>query len=232
MYPRVKGEFSTVRALLKGRSIARFGDGELKILEGQGYSREPVNGHLTAEMRMVVALPHKNCLLAIPTMDPAGPKIVNWLRHEARFCKHFDRADERKYYSAFITRPDSAADPLESREYFDLISKLWAGKERVVVVSEPDSKLLSCAQATSGRGLVHIECPSHGAYSLIDDLEQSIAAAKPSVALLSCGPTATCLANRLANRGIQGLDLGSIGGLLMRWMPPNRNKSQKKGDVA
>ena len=218
MYPRVKGEFDTVRRLLKGASIARFGDGELKILEGAGYSREVSNGKLTAEMRMVAAAPNEGCLIAIPTMDPAGPKYRNWLRHEARFCKYFEHGDGEKYYSAFITRPDSAADPLESVEYFELISKLWAGRERVVVLSEPTSKLLTCARAMAA-SVVHIECPHRSAYSVIDDLERAIVAANPSVALLSCGPTATCLANRLAGRGIQGLDLGSIGGLLVRWMP-------------
>jgi hypothetical protein len=224
VYPRVKGEFATVQRLLEGKSIERFGDGELKILEGVGYSREPVNGALTAEMRMVVAFPHPDCLIAIPTMHPDGPKVANWRRHEERFCKHFTRADGRRYYSAFVTRPDSAAEKLESREYFDLISKLWAGRERVVVVSEPDSKLLTCARTMSGAGFVHIECPSHGAYATIDELEQAIVGAEASVALLSCGPTATCLANRLANRGIQGLDLGSIGGLLLRWMPRAKSK--------
>lgn len=218
MYPRVTGEFDTVRRLLKGSSIARFGDGELKILEGSGYAREVSNGKLTAEMRMIVAMPNDGCIIAIPTMDPAGPKYTNWLRHEARFCKYFSRDDGQRYYSAFITRPDSAADPLESAEYFGLISKLWAARDRVVVLAEPTSKLLTCARAMA-KSVVHIECPHRAAYSVIDDLEQAIVTAKPSVALLSCGPTATCLANRLAGRGIQGLDLGSIGGLLMRWMP-------------
>jgi len=35
--------------------------------------------------------------------------------------------------------------------------------------------------------------------------------------LLSCGPTATVLANRLTKYGIQAIDLGSIGGFLQRW---------------
>jgi hypothetical protein len=36
------------------------------------------------------------------------------------------------------------------------------------------------------------------------------------VTVLSVGPTATVLANRLAARGIQALDLGSAGGFLLR----------------
>jgi len=214
MYPRVMGEFETVRRLLEGQSIARFGDGELKILGGAGYKREAVNGALTGEMREIVRAPAAQCLLAIPTYDPAGPKHANWLRHHARFCRYF-RDDGREYGSAFISRPDSAADPIESREYFELLSQLWVGRGLVAVLSEPQSKLLACAKAMADE-VAHIECPRHGAYAHIADFEHAIATMKPSVALLSCGPTATCLANRLAGRGIQALDLGSIGGMLMR----------------
>lgn len=225
MYPRrVMGEFETVRRLLEGRSIARFGDGELKILGGSGYVREDANGALTSEMRGVVRSPAPDCLLGIPTFDQSGPKYTNWLRHETRFCQFFDDADGRTYGSAFITRPDSAADNLESAEYFDLISRLWVGRDRVVVVSEPTSKLLACVKAMNP-GTVHIECPRREAYAVIGDLEKAVRRAKPDIALLSCGVTATCLANRLAGRGIQAIDLGSVGGLLLRWMP-RKDKAQ------
>lgn len=226
MFPRVASEFATVRKLLKGKSIARFGDGELKILEGKGYSREESNPALTKEMRALVELPHEDCLLAIPTMHQKGPKYVNWLRHEVRFCRYFRRDDSRRYYSAFITRPDSAADTLESQEYVDLVASLWRGRGRVAVVSEPTSKVLTFVRATNE--VVHVECPSHRAYSQIDSLEREVCAAEPSIALLSAGPTATCLANRLAARGIQAIDVGSIGGLLTRWM---RQEPKNKGSA-
>jgi len=222
MYPRVIGEFATVRKLLKGYSIARFGDGELKILEGQEYSREPRNAHLTAEMRTILGIREPMCLLGIPTMDPTGPKYQNWQRHELRFCKYFEKGDGERYYSAFITRPDSAADDLESAEYCNLMARLWLGKERVVVVSEPSSKLLTAARLS--QKAKHIECPSHEAYAVIGDLEAAVIAAKPSIVLMSCGPTATCLANRLAGKGIQAIDMGSVGGLLMRWLENDRSK--------
>jgi hypothetical protein len=214
MYPRVAGEFATVSRLLKGSSIARFGDGELKILDGKGYCREPANEKLSAEMRALVEKPNDGCVIGIPTMDPAGPKYERTgVRHEKRFIKHFYMGDGRRYYSAFITRPDSAAEDIESPEYVDMLSGLWIGK-RVAVLSELDSKLLTFVRTTNQ--VKHIECPRSGAYALIDHFESAIAAARPDVALLSCGPTATCLANRLAGRGIQAIDIGSIGGMLAR----------------
>jgi hypothetical protein len=213
MYPRVNGEIETVKRLLKGSSIARFGDGELKFLFGNGYRRQPSNRDLTDEIRALVASPNNGCVIGIPTMDPAGPKYENWIRHEQRFTQFFHSGDGRRYYSAFITRPDSAADNIESPEYVDLLSKLWAGRN-VVLLSEVTSKLLKCVRDASN--VMHIECPRYEAYSMIAQFERAIVSAKPDIALLSCGPTATCLANRLAGRGIQAIDIGSIGGMLMR----------------
>jgi hypothetical protein len=221
MYPtKVMGEFDTVRFLIKkGRSVARFGDGELKILCGTGYVREPGNSELTKEMREIVREPDPRCLIAIPTMDRNGPKYERtWKNHEERFTRYFMASDRRAYGSAFITRPDSASDQIETPEYFDLLTSMWRGKH-VAVLSESVSKLLACAASMSN--VSHIECPRYQAYSQIDELERAIVQTKAEIALLSCGPTATCLANRLAKRGLQALDLGSIGGMLMRLMKGN-----------
>jgi len=64
--------------------------------------------------------------------------------------------------------------------------------------------------------LKHVACPHSEAYGKIDELEQAIVETEPTIALLSCGPTATCLANRLALRGIQAIDVGSAGGYLLK----------------
>lgn len=229
-YPPVAGEFETIRELLTGKSISRFGDGELKVLDGKGYTRQlvPVPA-LTNELRSIAARPHRDCLVAIPTMDPRGTKYQNWQRHKARFCKFFRAELGIKYYSALITRPD-CGEWLETREYYDAVIQLWAHKPRVAVVSEGNSKLLTHVRATNQ--VVHIECPMYDAYAVIDALEHQVLDAKPDIALLSVGVTATCLAHRLCKRGIQALDLGSIGGFLLRWKdggPRPTNYAQERG---
>lgn len=216
MYPAVIGEFDTIREINKGRSIARFGDGELKTMDGNGvYTRElKANSALVNELRAVARAPHGNCLIGIPTMDPKGTKYENWQRHKQRFCKYFGAHTGFTYYSALISRPD-CGDWLETREYYELMVSMWAGKRRVAIVSEVESKLLSCVRLTNP--VVHIACPMYGAYAFIDAMEKKVLEAKPDIALLSVGVTATCLANRLSTHGIQAIDLGSIGGFLLRW---------------
>lgn len=214
-YPKVIGEFDTVKAILTGRSIARFGDGEVKAMEKGVYTRELTKSEdLMRELKDTCTNPHPNCLVGIPTMDPAGTKYEGWRRHIERYTHHFNDETGLTYYSSFITRPDCGAW-LETREYYELVIKIWAGKKTVAIVSEPDSKLLSFVRLTNN--VAHVPCPMYGAYAQITSIEKNVVAAKPSIALLSAGVTATCLANRLAKHGIQTVDLGSIGGFLLRW---------------
>lgn len=215
-YPPVVGEFETVRKIAKGFSISRFGDGEVKLMEKHIYTRElkPVPA-LAKEMRSIVDNgPHEGCLLGIPTMDPNGLKYNNWKKSKLRFTQYFNKGTGIKYYSALITRPDCGTW-METREYYEAVVKIWQSKKRVAIVSEPDSKLLSCVRETNP--VVHVACPMYGAFAEIKRLEKGVLDAKPDIALLSCGPTATVLANRLTRHGIHAVDIGSIGGFLLRW---------------
>lgn len=231
MYPPVAGEFETITEIIGGKSISRFGDGEVKVLDGKGYTRElEPNAALTAEMRAIASSPAKGNLIGIPTMDPRGTKYENWKRHKSRFLKYFNKASGIPYFSALITRPDCGTW-LETRAYYEHVIRIWRDKGLVAVVSEPDSKLLKHVRST--HRVVHVECPMYNAYSTIDRLEREVVAAKPDIALLSVGVTATCLANRLCTRGIQAVDLGSIGGFLLRWKvggPKPTNYAEERGN--
>lgn len=208
-YPVVIGEFDTIAAVAAGKNLGRLGDGELKVAYGSGYCREPENAKLTEEMREVIQSPHENCLVGIPTMDPRGPKYQNWTRHMSRFSQLVNR--KVQYYSAFVSRPDSAPW-IRTREYALSVQALWLGK-RTIVVCERKGSIFGAVQLGALKAK-HVECPHTQAYAVIDDLERAVCVADPEIAILSAGPTATCLANRLARRGVHAVDLGSAGRFL------------------
>lgn len=210
-YPKVAGEFDTIRAVLRGRSLARFGDGELKMAYGAGYSREPGGPKLADELTRIIQHPHRRLLVGIPTLDPCGPKYGNWTRHADRFERLVSR--DVRYVSAFVTRPDSSPW-INTRAYAELVVKLWAGK-RAVVVCEPTGSMYKLVKATA-LSAKHFVCPRHRAYAQIDDLEHRVFMELPDIAILSAGPTATCLASRLAARGVHAVDLGSAAGFLRK----------------
>lgn len=211
-YPSVIGEFDTLAAVLAGKSIARYGDGELKLMHGQAYVRVSASIEITTELLQILQSPNENCIVGIPTMAPEGPKCQNWLRHAERFAKVL-RPDDVQYYSAFITRPDSAPW-INTMKFANRVQRLWR-KKRATVLCEPENKILKAVRLSTTK-VRQVICPSREAYSEIDRLEQEIIATSPDIVLLSCGPTATCLANRLASRGIHAVDIGSAGGFLLK----------------
>lgn len=210
-YPDVVGEFDTIRKVLTGYSLARFGDGELKMSHGFGYRRQVGSPQLAHELGSILRIPHPRCLVGIPTMDPAGPKYESWIRHRDRFISVLNPSV--RYHSAFVSRPDSAPW-IDDKEYGELVQSIWAGKRTVVLCEKNGSMYRAVAPAA---GLVrHVRCPTHQAYDVIAQLENSILSFEPEVVILSCGPTATCLANRLTRRGLQAVDLGSAGQFITR----------------
>ena len=211
-YPKVIGEFDTVRTLKEGFSIARAGDGECKMAHGDEYVREKANPRLAHELKLTLRNPSPSCLIGVPTMDKKGPKFENWDRHRARLSALLSRYV--RYYSAFITRPDSAPW-IDTLEYAELLESLWSGK-KVALICEPQNKMLNVVKRAA-RKIDHIACPRYGAFALIDQFEHQILSGRPDISILCVGPTATCLANRLSNR-VQTLDLGSAGGFLSRLM--------------
>src|SRR5690606_24610239 len=218
-YPAVIGEFDTMREVAAGKSLARFGDGGLQMMYGAGYGRQKGSLAIATELFNVLNQPAENCLVGTPTLDPNGPKYQNWLKHQERFERVIQRAGP--FYSAFVTRPDSAPW-IETEEYLQLVLSVWSGK-RSVLVCEPSNKLLPVMKRTAG-ALEHVECPSYECYPLINTLKRAILKHKPEVVVLSCGVTATCLANRLAGEGVHTLDFGSAGGMMARLSEPKEEE--------
>jgi len=230
LYPTVRGEFETVKQLVAGKSLARLGDGEFAHVLPQTRKRKPgeppagagrqvLDAMLTGEMWEVLTDPHPNLIVGIPTMDPKGPKCSvkrngveqGWVKHRERYARPLSR--EVRYYSAFVTRPDSAPW-IDTKEFAEEFQKVWAGK-RVAVVGKPTTKILPLANLAA-KEVEHILCPERDAYGIIHELEDAIYRYRPAVALLSAGPCATVLAHRLCKKGTQAIDMGSAGAFLCR----------------
>lgn len=212
-WPKVHDEFETLKKLQQGFSIARFGDGEFKMMDGAGYVREPPNKKLANELRRTLSSPHPMCLRGIPTFNKKSPKHATWRKHSARFERLLGEP-QGAYYSAFISRPDSAPW-IRNREFALEFAQLWHGK-RVAVLCEPDSGTLRALFTSCPERLDLVVCPHSLAYARIDWFEKQLLRTDPQIVILSCGMTATCLANRLAAHGVQAIDFGSGGSFIAK----------------
>lgn len=207
---KVVGEEETLDAVCSGKSIARYGDGELNNLEGKKCVPQLVVPGLENELRTIMRSKNKNCLVGIPRLDArmAPEKHASWTHYIPRF-RPFMTHDKR-YYSAFITRPDSAPW-IATKEYFDKVNSLWKDKEVALVWGGYRSLYPEFLRKT-GAAKVHSVIVSYeDAYAQIDDTLARVLATGAKTVLLCAGPTATCLAYRLSLQGLHAIDLGHIG---------------------
>lgn len=207
-WPRVIDEDATLNAILSGSSIARFGDGELKICNGGDCISQIHTPELAAEMRQILLNKNKNCIVGIPNYVES-PKKWFWdkICTRVRYMMMMDY--NTKYYSQFITRPDSA--PWINRpDFWKKMETLWKDQD-VILVAGSKRSLTEEKLGSSPRSVTLVEGSYRDSYEHIDRLEKEIMALPHKRVLLCIGATATCLAARLARQGKHAIDLGHLG---------------------
>jgi hypothetical protein len=136
-YPSVIGEFDTLKALVAGASIARYGDGELKMCRVEtppvGIKSQRGDTALSDRLREIL-IDSGDCLVGIPNIHDvvkehvSDQKVEHWARHAMYLTYLIDRP----YYSSFITRPDSAPW-IHTPDYWHLLVLLGLGPTATVL---------------------------------------------------------------------------------------------------
>ena len=208
----VVGEWGTLLRVVDGKSIARYGDGEFNLVRGGNCVSQRMVPGIQVELQNILHSKDPNLLVAIPRLDKRSPKNVNWLKCCAQYGSYLKHS--KQYYSAFITRPDSAPW-ISTPSYYDFIESLWKGQEVTFVGNGQRSLTADFLMETGARSVHYVECDYAHTYPRIDALERAclkpMGNEKPRRVLLCAGPTATCLAARLSRQGVQAIDLGHIG---------------------
>lgn len=210
-YPDVLGELETLRRIVAGASIARYGDGEFKISTGTGSSikSQPYDVHLSGRLRGIL-MDSGACMVGLPNILSQTPKIEFWQKYQ-RYASMLDPS--RRYVSSFITRPDSAPW-IDTDEYWSLFESLWAGRD--VTLVRGSGKSLVAEDLTSAYRVTEIVGPRQGAWADYDALVDRVMASQPQRVLICLGPTATVMAVDLCARGVHAIDLGHIGMFLRK----------------
>ena len=190
----ILSELATMTEVAQGTSLARFGHGELLIMAREDAEHQKWDAQLDDELWGIFT--SSPCLTAIPPFDPPG-----W----DGFLEDYEEIFENKgwYGSSFVSRHDWAQ---WTEEYRKVLEVILASSERPLVIA-PENYLF--AEASN-----HIVCASRNAYDDIDNLQMGAVTGFAKLVILSCGPTATVLDDRLARKGIWAVDLGNFGKFL------------------
>lgn len=208
-YPRVVNENDTLDAVLSGKSITRYGDGEFRLAMGGTKNVSQIaHPRLREELCEILVTPQKFCLVAIPDMNDKSPKWWFWSKYQNKYPRMLH--PKMTYYSQFITRPDSAPG-IDVPEFYDRMEKLWMGQE-VVLVRGSERSLVEGRGTMALATKVHpVLCARRDAYQEIDRVERDVLALNTKRVLLCAGAMATVLTYRLAKKGLHAIDLGHIG---------------------
>lgn len=184
-------------------SLARFGDGELRIAIGEAAISQKADPKLARELQDIL-VNFRGCMVGIPNFHRT-PNKTTWEKYRKRPFGGFYTQD--LYGSAFITRPDNAPW-IDTPEYWAKVRELWADQSVALVVG--DTKSLTPGMLTGAASVRVFEAPRQHAYSHVDALEEQLKT-WTGLVIMCLGATATALAARLDRHGVHALDLGHIG---------------------
>lgn len=184
----------------QGTSLARFGHGELMIMVGENAEHQEWDEQLAKELWQIIT--KSPCLIAVPPNDP--PEWNGFLERYGACIK-----SNRWHGSSFVSRHDWAP---WTKEYLDVLSGLWKAQNgyRLITVVAPKPIELEKPHGT----VFYVKTPQTNAFDVINKLENCLAFKICKLVILSCGPTGTVLADRLARKGIWAVDLGNFGKFL------------------
>lgn len=211
-WPLILGEVLTVKLLLGGYSISRFGDGELNLCLGGLCITQPHSDRLATKLKKILKSPLDKCLVGLPRQG-VGPKANFWNKYNRKDIINLFKEDYH-YASSFITRPDSAPW-IDEASYWNMIRSLW--RDRDIVLVRGSEKSLTKEILTDARSVNEIVVQKKNAFIDYDSLLNRLWHLSPKLVLLCLGPTATVMAHDLCKLGIQGLDLGHLGMFLKKY---------------
>lgn len=233
-FPSVVGKEETIAVIIENRcSIARFGDGELNLINRKSIGFQNGDKDLADRLKEVLNSDIPNCIIAIPSTLSTleGLKLrpaLAWVHLIGRYYKNYytNFNFNRSYYDALISRFYlDVKDKQSSLNILVLLKSIW-DKRDIVTIEGVGSKLgVGNTLFENASSLNRIIAPSVNAFSKYDlILEEALKMDKGKLFLLALGPTATVLAYDLSMRGYQACDIGHLD-LEFEWLV---RKSTKK----
>lgn len=206
-YPPVVSEDKTLRRVVAGASLSRYGDGEFKLCRNGSIKSQKFEQSLSDRLKGILQ-DSGACLVGIPNIHSATPKAEHWKKY-----RHFASllADDREFHSSFVTRPDSAPW-INTDKYWAMIESLWVGRDVTLVRGK--TKSLIAEDLIGAKNVTEIVAPLCDAWSSYQGLLNRIG--HPERVLICLGPTATVMAVDLCEKGIHAIDCGHVGMFLRK----------------
>lgn len=201
------------------KSLARYGDGEMLIINNGYINFQKYNEELANRLKEILLTNDENIMIGIPIAIKStngynkvakefwNQNMDTGRMHWKKYCKK-----GKIYCNTNMTRLfRDYEDKSNSIRWFKEFKQIWSNKE-VLLVEGTESRLGVNNDLFDNANLVErIIAPPNDAYDKYDKILNCIRKnCKDKLVLLSLGPTATVLAYDLCRSGIRALDIGHI----------------------
>lgn len=212
----------TVEKILKDKcSIARYGDGEFKIIYGRTIGFQKYDKELARRLYEILHTNDEKFLVGMMkalkfnvkkmyTEEAAG-YWTRWLkRNRIKVLKTIDT--NKTYYSANITRfYMDYIDKSNKKQYVEKLKKIWEDRDLTIIEGEQSRLGIGNDLFKNAKSIERILCPATESFDKYSEIfEEAKKTKKNNLILIALGPTATVLAYDLYKCGYQALDIGHV----------------------
>ena len=227
LHPRISSRKATVKNIIQHNlSVARFGDGEVKILLGTSSPRfQELSTNLSEDLINAFNTRQPNLLICLADILYVFPRGSNERRFYMDYLyfafrkarKLFDKkyiygnTDITRFYHPALYKRTNFR---KLDKYVELIKKIWQNRN-IIFVEGKETKLGIGNDLFDGaKSIKRIVCPSKNAYSKKDDIKNAILNNynENDLVLVALGPAASIIACEIAvlPNNIQIIDIGHI----------------------
>ena len=219
----------------EGKSIARFGDGELDIITGGDIGFQSKNKELGKKLKEILCDKQEFCLIGIPDVINGFENLTEeserfWIKNMEKYRKVWLEYlhKDMKYGTANMTRLYIRyKDRSNTGKYFEMLKDLWKGRDVIICEGEQTRMGIGNDLLDECKSVNRIICPSENAFDKYDEIIEALRQQpKDSLIIMALGPTATVLAYELSKEGYQALDIGHLD-IEYEWYLRNVSKKEK-----
>lgn len=150
--PKIKNPHDTVLDIINAKkSLSRFGDGELQLIEGKNIPFQIASKTLSIRLKEVISSNNNSIAIAIPRV------LYSNLQNISDISKNFWRVNgnnfrsiieeyisfDQTYYSSELTLLNIVSDRENHKDFFDKVRGIWQERDIVVIHGEDVFKKIS-----------------------------------------------------------------------------------------
>jgi len=209
--PRILSIPETVDQIVSGKSIARFGDGEIGIMCNEARWRfQRTDEKLAKRLTQVILSEEPEILIGLNDLygdldfsnEPYLDALRAYITPETR-AKHMQFLSlDRVYANALISRNANWEIVKEQK-------RIWDGRDTVFVEGDQTRMGIGNDLFDNISSIRRILCPAENAFDRYEEiLAECLKQSRDTLFLIALGPTASVLSYDLAKEGYHAVDIG------------------------